>query len=94
MNKMFEGLYQLIQQYRPGGVLFCDLWSEGRPLWESGQFAPRKEIQMLWADGGHANFKEFPQDLKGYPLEFTSMPEYGTIMLHNLHTLPKLKMLP
>ncbi|MBK9678674.1 MAG: glycosyl hydrolase 115 family protein [Saprospiraceae bacterium] len=67
MNKMFEGLYQLIQQYRPGGVLFCDLWSEGRPLWESGQFAPRKEIQMLWADGGHANFKEFPQDLKGYP---------------------------
>ena len=66
MNKMFEGLYQLLQKHRPGSVLFCDLWSEGRPLWESGEFAPRKEIQMLWADGGHANFKEFPRDLKGY----------------------------
>jgi hypothetical protein len=66
MNKMFEGLYQLLQKYRPGSVLFCDLWSEGRPLWESGEFAPRKEIQMLWADGGHANFTEFPKDLKGY----------------------------
>lgn len=67
MNKMFEGLYQLIQKYRPGAVLFCDLWSEGRPLWASGEFSPRKEIQMLWADGGHANFSEFPADLKGYP---------------------------
>ena len=66
MNKMFEGLYQLIQKYRPGGVLFCDLWSEGRPLWQSGEFSPRKDIQMLWADGGHANFNEFPSDLKGY----------------------------
>ncbi len=67
MNKMFEGLYQLLQKYRPGAVLFCDLWSEGRPLWASGEFSPRKEIQMLWADGGHANFSEFPTDLKGYP---------------------------
>ncbi|HEX5026865.1 MAG TPA: glycosyl hydrolase 115 family protein [Agriterribacter sp.] len=67
MNKMFEGLYQLTQKYRPGSVLFCDLWSEGRPLWASGEFAPRKQIQMLWADGGHANFGEFPKDLKGYP---------------------------
>ncbi len=66
MNKMFEGLYQLLQKYRPGSVLFCDLWSEGRPLWESGEFSPGKEIEMLWADGGHANFKEFPKDLKGY----------------------------
>ncbi len=66
MNKMFEGLYGLIQRFRPGAVLFCDLWSEGRPLWESGEFSPRKDIQMLWADGGHANFKEFPTDLKGY----------------------------
>lgn len=66
MNKMFEGLAQLIHKYRPEGVLFCDLWSEGRPLWESGEFSPNKNIQMLWADGGHANFKEFPKDLKGY----------------------------
>lgn len=66
MNKMFEGLYQLIQEHRPGAVLFCDLWSEGRPLWESGEFAPRKEIQMLWADHGFANFHEFPADFKGY----------------------------
>jgi len=67
MNKMFEGLYRLLQKYRPGSILFCDLWSEGRPLWEGGGFSPRKEIQMLWADGGHANFNEFPKDLKGYP---------------------------
>lgn len=66
MNNMFEGLYQLIQKHRPGAVLFCDLWSEGRPLWESGEFAPRKEIQMLWADHGFANFHEFPNDFKGY----------------------------
>jgi len=66
MNKMFEGLYQLIQEYKPGAVLFCDLWSEGRPLWESGEFSPRKEIQMLWADHGYANFNDFPADFKGY----------------------------
>lgn len=66
MNKMFEGLYQLLQKYRPGSVLFCDLWSEGRPLWASGEFSPRKEIEMLWADNGHADFREFPKDLKGY----------------------------
>lgn len=66
MNKMFEGLYQLLQKYRPGSVLFCDLWSEGRPLWASGEFSPRNEIEMLWADNGHADFKEFPKDLKGY----------------------------
>ena len=66
MNKMFEGLYQLIQKYKPGALLFCDLWSEGRPLWESGEFSPRKEIQMLWADHGYANFNEFPDDFKGY----------------------------
>ena len=66
MNQMFEGLYQLIQKHRPGAVLFCDLWSEGRPLWESGEFSPRKEIQMLWADHGFANFNEFPTDFKGY----------------------------
>jgi hypothetical protein len=66
MNKMFEGLYQLIQKYKPGAVLFCDLWQEGRPLWESGEFSPRKEIQMLWADHGYANFNEFPTDFKGY----------------------------
>jgi hypothetical protein len=66
MNKMFEGLYGLLQKYRPGSVLFCDLWSEGRPLWASGEFAPRKNVEMLWADNGHADFKEFPKDLKGY----------------------------
>lgn len=66
MNNMFEGLYQLIQEYKPGALLFCDLWSEGRPLWESGEFAPRKEIQMLWADHGFANFNDFPADFKGY----------------------------
>lgn len=66
MNKMFEGLYRLIQEYKPGALLFCDLWSEGRPLWESGEFSPRKEIQMLWADHGYANFNDFPADFKGY----------------------------
>lgn len=66
LNKMFEGLYQLIQKHKPGAVLFCDLWQEGRPLWESEQFSPRKEIQMLWADHGYANFSEFPTDFKGY----------------------------
>lgn len=66
MNKMFEGLYGLLQKYRPGSVLFCDLWSEGRPLWASGEFSPRKNVEMLWADNGHADFKEFPKELKGY----------------------------
>jgi len=66
MNNMLEGLYQLIQKYKPGALLFCDLWSEGRPLWESGEFAPRKEIQILWADHGYANFNEFTDDFKGY----------------------------
>lgn len=67
MNKMFEGLYQLIRKHRPEAILFCDLWSEGRPLWKSGEFAPNKEIQMLWADAGYANFGEWPGDLQGYP---------------------------
>ena len=66
MEKMFHGLYDLIQEYRPGATLVCDLWSEGREMWASGEFAPRNEIQMLWADNYGGDFKEWPSDKQGY----------------------------
>lgn len=66
MNKMFLGLDSIIQKYRPGATLFCDLWHEGRDLWNAGEFAPKKNINMLWADAGFADFGEFPTDLQGY----------------------------
>jgi hypothetical protein len=66
MNKMFQGLYDLIQKHRPGATLVCDLWREGRPMWKSGEFAPDKKIQMLWADYYGGDFREWPEDKKGY----------------------------
>jgi hypothetical protein len=66
MNKMFQGLSDLIDKYRPEAILVCDLWREGRPMWESGEFAPDKKIQMLWADYYGGDFREWPEDLKDY----------------------------
>jgi hypothetical protein len=66
MNKMFQGLSDLIQKYRPGATFVCDLWREGQPMWENGDFAPDKNIQMLWADYYGDDFREWPEDHKGY----------------------------
>lgn len=66
MNKMFKGLSDLIEEYRPGATLVCDLWREGRPMWKSGEFAPDKKIMMLWADYYGGDFREWPEDQKGY----------------------------
>lgn len=66
MSKMFLGLYKLIKKHKPGAILFCDLWSEGRAMWESGEFSPNQNVKMLWADNGYAIYNEFPSDNKGY----------------------------
>jgi hypothetical protein len=66
MNKMFQGLSDLIQKYRPGATFVCDLWREGRPMWKDGDFSPDKNIQMLWADYYGGDFREWPEDHKGY----------------------------
>jgi hypothetical protein len=66
MTEMFKGLKELIDRHCPGSTLVCDLWREGRPMWQSGEFAPDKEIQMLWADDYGGDFKQWPRDLKGY----------------------------
>ncbi len=66
MEAVFSGLGKLIQKYRPGGVLVCDLWQEGRDMWHSNQFNIQREAQMLWADDGFAQFPEWPQRLKAY----------------------------
>jgi len=66
MTKMFKGLQELINKYRPGATLVCDLWREGRPMWKSGEFAPDKDILMLWADYYGGDFREWPEDKKGY----------------------------
>ena len=66
MNKMFKGLSDLIDKYRPGAILVCDLWREGRPMWQDGEFAPDKKIMMLWADYYGGDFREWPEDQKGY----------------------------
>jgi hypothetical protein len=66
MTKMFAGLKALIDQHCPGSILVCDLWREGRPMWKSGSFAPEKQVQMLWADHYGGDFKDWPQEHKGY----------------------------
>lgn len=35
-------------------------------MWQSGEFKPNKNIQMLWADYGVADFREWPSDLQNY----------------------------
>ena len=66
MTEMFNKLQELILTHNPKAVLFCDLWREGRPMWASGEFAPNKNIQMLWADYGVADFQEWPENKLGY----------------------------
>ena len=66
MTKMFKGMSDLIEKHRLGAILVCDLWREGRPMWKSGEFAPEKKVQMLWADYYGGDFREWPEDLKGY----------------------------
>jgi hypothetical protein len=66
MEKMFKGLQDLLSKYQPEAILVCDLWREGRPMWQNGEFAPDKNIQMLWADYYGGDFREWPQDHKGY----------------------------
>nr|WP_294898203.1 glycosyl hydrolase 115 family protein [uncultured Pedobacter sp.] len=66
MTEMFNKLYAMIKQHNPKAQLFCDLWREGRPMWQSGEFQPNKNIQMLWADYGVADFRDWPKDLQGY----------------------------
>ncbi|MCK5739533.1 hypothetical protein KAH55_10140 [bacterium] len=62
MNKMFTGLNNLIKKYRPEAKLICDLWMEGRGMWDAGEFDPDIDIDMLWADDGYAVFSEWPTD--------------------------------
>lgn len=66
MEAVFSGLGKLIKRYRPGGVLICDLWQEGRDMWHSNQFNIQREAQMLWADDGFAQFAEWPDRHKAY----------------------------
>ncbi len=66
MEAVFSGLGKLIKKYRPGGVLICDLWQEGRDMWHSNQFNIQREAQMLWADDGFAQFEEWPERHKAY----------------------------
>ena len=66
LEVVFSGLGKLINKYRPGGILVCDLWQEGRALWTEGQFSPHHEVQMLWADNGFAEIEEWPARHKGY----------------------------
>lgn len=63
---VFSGLGKLIQKYRPGGVLICDLWGDGRAMWFSEQMNLRREVAMLWPDDGFARFPEWPESLKAY----------------------------
>ncbi len=62
MNKMFQGLYNIIIEHNPNAILFCDLWSEGRPMFNSGSFQPNRNIKMLWADHGFAEFGDWPEE--------------------------------
>ncbi len=66
MEAVFSGLGKLIHAYRPGGKLMCDLGQEGRDLWHSNQFNIQREVQMLWADEGFAQFSEWPRRKKAY----------------------------
>ncbi|NIA31627.1 MAG: hypothetical protein GWP06_17175, partial [Actinobacteria bacterium] len=66
MTKMFDGLVALVDKYRPGGKVICDLWSEGRTMWRAKEFTPAKRVDMLWADGGYGYYDEWPGDYKGH----------------------------
>lgn len=66
MTRMFNGLNALVKEHTDNGFVVCDLWSEGREMWRKNNFAPDKDIQMLWADGGYANYSEWPRDFKGH----------------------------
>jgi hypothetical protein len=35
-------------------------------MWGNGQFSPRREVQLLWADDGFAKFEEWPSRLRAY----------------------------
>lgn len=35
-------------------------------MWQDGEFAPDKKIMMLWADYYGGDFREWPEDQKGY----------------------------
>jgi hypothetical protein len=61
---VFSGLGKLLQKYRPGGILICDLWQEGRDLWKDGSFSPKQAVQMLWADNGFAEMETWPDRMK------------------------------
>ncbi|NOY78716.1 MAG: hypothetical protein GXO76_12705 [Calditrichaeota bacterium] len=66
MTKMFNGLLERVNAYRPGGKVICDLWSEGRTMWRANEFNPDRSIDMLWADDGYGAYSEWPDDLKGH----------------------------
>ncbi|HOO57088.1 MAG TPA: glycosyl hydrolase 115 family protein [bacterium] len=66
MTEMFNGLARIVKKHRPDGIVICDLWAEGRQMWDSGTFDPDKQIQMLWADGGYANYSKWIEDKKGH----------------------------
>ena len=66
MTRMFDGLLALVEKYRPGGKVICDLWSEGRIMWRAKEFTPAKRVNMLWADGGYGYYDEWPEDYKGH----------------------------
>ena len=66
MTKMFDGLLSEVNKNKPGGKVICDLWSEGRIMWNAGDFKPDLAIDMLWADNGYAEYSEWPEDFKGH----------------------------
>lgn len=66
MTRMFNGLLELVNKHRPGGKVVCDLWAEGREMWRANNFDPDTAIDMLWADGGYANYGTWPEDFKGH----------------------------
>ena len=66
MTKMFNDLNRLVKAHNPKSILVCDLWHEGRDMWRRDEFLPDRDILMIWADYGVADFREWPTDLKGY----------------------------
>ncbi len=66
MTQIFNGLLELVNTYRPGGKVICDLWAEGRAMWRAGEFNPDSSIDMLWADAGYGSYNEWPADFKGH----------------------------
>jgi len=66
MTDMFNGLRELVSKHTKNGKVICDLWAEGRAMWAANQFNPDAGIDMLWADGGYANYSTWPEDIKGH----------------------------